>query len=155
MDDILECRATRGSDDTNPGGTGREHAFAISGEKPLRFEHCFPAQELLIEQSFTGYAQNIGDQLILPTGFVHRQRTMHFDLLSIEEGHSLARCLSPPHDTAQLSRCVFDGEINMPRRRPGQIRNLALHPAILQIRIILDAFLDMPGDPGDCPKLGL
>src|SRR5262249_10565652 len=87
----------------------------------------------------------IYDELHLPARLVERNAPMREDLHAIGKAR-IPLCFAAIDHAAQGGEFILEGEIGMARRRQGKIRDLAMHPEILQVIVCLKKLAQILSD---------
>src|SRR5690606_21101753 len=125
---VANRRAGRRRDDADALRHARQRALALRIEQPLGLELALQRLEAASQQPFAGFLDLVDDELELAAGFVKADPRADDDLLAVLEREAeVARGLTE-HRAAYLRVRVLQRPVEMPRRRPGQVRNLALDP---------------------------
>lgn len=141
------------SDEADAARPGRQRSFALFGEQALGPKFVFERQEPAEEQSFAGRPQGVNVQLVLAARFVDAEAAVRLDRLAVARREDQLGRRPAPHHAAQFRAGILEGEVQVPRRRARQVRDLAFDPQVLQAIVRIEQPANVAGESRDRPDV--
>ncbi len=132
VEHILQGRAGGRGDQADSAREGRDGALAFFIEEPFTFKSRLEPQEFLVEKALSGGAHGVDVELVGAVALVDPHRAVGFDGHAVLQGHLDFERGSAPDDAAQGGPRVFEGQVDMPGRRAGEVGNFAQNPYVPQ-----------------------
>ena len=142
---VLKGRGGRRRHDSDPAREGRDRALQLRREEALGLQPGLEQLELAVQLADACRLDRVTIKLVLAARLVdgHAPVGQHRVAVLRLEGQKCR--LAPPHDARQLALVVFEREVQVARRGPLEIADLALDPYILQARFKLEQVADGGG----------